>query len=166
VTTQFVVGAADEPDIEILKTANFLYKKVGISRSYFSAFIPITDTPLSSKKPTPWLREFRLYQADFLLRNYNFKPEELTTCNLDLRLDPKLNWAMNNPQNFPVEINKAEEFQLLRIPGIGPETAKRIISHRIKNRFHNLQELRSIGVIIKRAVNFITINGKSYRQFI
>jgi predicted DNA-binding helix-hairpin-helix protein len=163
ITTQFVVGASGEKDIEIIKTSDILYKKFNLSRIYFSAFQPQIGTPLQDYPATPLVREHRLYQVDFLLRKYGFKFEEIVfnrEGNLPQDLDPKMAWAFNNPDKFPVEVNRADKFGLLRIPGIGLISAERIIKARIKEKIHNLQELKNFGVVTKRAKNFITINGK------
>ncbi|MEW6095043.1 MAG: putative DNA modification/repair radical SAM protein [bacterium] len=160
-TTQFVVGASDESDYELLKTTDWLYKNLNLARTYFSAFQPIENTPLESHPPTPLMREHRLYQADFLLRRYGFKFDELKFDeggNLPLNLDPKMVFALTNMDKFPIEINKASKEELLRVPGIGPISAARIIKS--KNKFHTLDELKKVGVVIKRAAKFILIDGK------
>lgn len=164
-TTQFVVGAAKESDSEILHTVTGLYKNYQVKRSYYSAFQPLPDTPLEYLAPVPAKRENRLYQADFLLRQYRFDISEFcfnSDGNLDLDLDPKLMLAVKNPQFFPVEINKATRYQLLRVPGIGPKSVQRILTLRKQFRFSNLDELKNTGVVIKRAVPFVTINGKKF----
>lgn len=164
-TTQFVVGAAKEPDSEILNTVTGLYKDYKVKRSYFSAFQPLADTPLEYLAPVPVKRENRLYQADFLLRQYRFDIQEFffnSEGNLDLDLDPKLMLAVKNPQLFPVEINKATRYQLLRVPGIGPKSVHRIIALRKNFRFSTLDELKNTGVVTKRAAPFVTINGKRF----
>ena len=162
-TTQFVVGAAQESDQEILGTVTKLYNQYRVKRSYFSAFQPVSGTPLQHLDPTPLKRENRLYQADFLLRQYSFKSEELIyddTGNLDLSLDPKLMYAIKNPQLFPLEMNKASYRQLLLVPGIGPKSAMRIQSVRRSHRLSSLEELKNMGVVVKRAAPFVTIAGK------
>lgn len=164
-TTQFVVGAAQEPDSEILGTVAGLYRNYKVKRSYFSAFQPLLGTPLEHLAPAPVKRENRLYQADFLLRQYRFKVEELffdTEGNLDLNLDPKLMFAVKNAQLFPVEINNATRFQLLRVPGIGPKSVQKILTLRQRFRFSSLVELKNTGVVTKRAAPFVTINGKRF----
>ncbi|MBC7225507.1 MAG: radical SAM protein, partial [Anaerolineae bacterium] len=120
VTSQFVVGAADETDWELLCTAHTLYRGLGLARIYYSPFRPIPDTPLEGHAPTPLLREHRLYQADSLLRLYGFGAEDLVFDaggNLPLDRDPKLAWALAHPQHFPVEVNRAGRHLLLRVPG-------------------------------------------------
>lgn len=162
-TTQFVVGAAGESDQEILKTTGWLYREKGLRRAYFSAFVPIPRTPLEDQRPTSPIREARLYQSDFLFRFYNFDFSELVfdeKNNLVPDLDPKLAWARANPHLFPVEINMAPYEALLRVPGIGPTSAGRIIQARQKHRFTDEEELKRAGLVLSRAKSFITINGK------
>ncbi len=166
-TTQFVVGAAEETDYEILKTTNWLYSNYDLWRVYFSAFQPISGTPLEEHPPTKLLREHRLYQADFLIRFYGFSLNEFvfdSEGNLPLEQDPKMSWALNSPDKFPIEINKATYEELLRIPGIGPKTAKKIIHERRRYKLHSIEDLKNVGVIVKRALPFLLINGKSYIQ--
>ncbi|MDI6703505.1 MAG: putative DNA modification/repair radical SAM protein [bacterium] len=163
-TTQFVVGASCESDYEILNTTEWLYKENLLFRTYFSAFQPIINTPLENHPPTPLLREHRLYQVDFLLRRYGFQLNEIVfdkDQNLPLDLDPKMAWALNHPERFPIEINSAEQEVLLKIPGIGKKTVDRIIKGRVKNRIRSYNELKRFGVILRRASPFILLNGKS-----
>lgn len=162
-TTQFVVGAAGESDQEILGQSDRLYREMDLARVYFSAFQPVSKTPLEDLSPTPPLREHRLYQADFLLRRYGFHFRELVfdlQGNLPAAADPKMIWALNHPEHFPVEVNKAEESQLLRVPGIGPRSARKIISKRTKDTLHNLEALKGAGVWVKRAAPFLIVNGR------
>ncbi|MCP2604576.1 helix-hairpin-helix domain-containing protein [Candidatus Aminicenantes bacterium AH-873-B07] len=164
-TTQFVIGASDETDYEILNTTYWLYREYNLWRVYFSAFQPIIGTPLEEHPPTNLLREHRLYQADFLIRYYGFSLKQFIfdkNGNLPLWLDPKMNWALNSPDKFPIEINNANYEELIQVPGIGPKTAKKIIIERKKFKFHSIEDLKNIGVIVKRALPFILINGKSY----
>lgn len=161
-TTQFVVGAADETDYEILRCTSWLYKGLGLWRAYFSAFQPVPDTPLEDHQPTPLIRERRLYQADWLLRQYGFGLSEIVfggDGNLPNSFDPKMAWALNHPERFPVEVNTAPYSELLRVPGIGPLSAKRIITSRKRFRFHTLTELKGTR-ILKRAIPFILIDGR------
>ena len=161
-TTQFVVGAADETDREILEQTDQLYRGMDLARVYFSAFQPIAGTPLENRPPAPPLREHRLYQADFLLRKYGFRFSELIFDqggNLHEAIDPKTVWARSHPEFFPLEINRAGREELLRVPGIGPASARKIISSRMSNRFHNLEELRGAGVWIGRAAPYVLVNG-------
>ena len=162
-TTQFVVGAADETDREIMRTTHRLYRELGLARVYFSAFQPIVDTPLEDRPPTPLIREHRLYQADFLLRRYGFEFDDLVfdeDGNLPKSFDPKMMWALTHPELFPVEVNLASREELLRVPGIGPRSAARIIKLRRQGRFRSLQDLSKIGVVAKRAAPFILLDGR------
>jgi putative DNA modification/repair radical SAM protein len=162
-TTQFVVGATDETDQEILQQTDQLYCGMDLARVYFSAFQPIPGTPLEDHSPAPSLREHRLYQADFLLRRYGFRFAELIfdrAGNLPESVDPKTIWARGHPEFFPLEINRASRAQLLRVPGIGPASARKIVSERAANRFHRLEELRGMGVWTRRAAPFLLINGR------
>jgi putative DNA modification/repair radical SAM protein len=162
-TTQFVVGAADELDQEILEQTDRLYREMDLARVYFSAFQPVSGTPLEGRKPTDTLREHRLYQADFLLRRYGFHVQELVFDaggNLPTAADPKMIWALSHPEQFPLEVNQAEEQQLLRVPGIGPRSARKILNLRAGGRFHNLEELRGAGAWVKRAAPFLLVDGR------
>jgi len=162
-TTQFVVGAAGEPDKEILQTTERLYRELKLARVYFSAFQPLPNTPLEDRPATPLLREHRLYQTDFLFRRYGFTLEELVfdeEGNLPLEADPKMVWALHHPHFFPVEVNRATKEELLRVPGIGPRSARRIIKGRRLGRLRTLEDLQRLGAVAKRAAPFITLNGK------
>lgn len=164
-TTQFVVGAAGESDREILQLTGKLYEDLELSRVYYSAFQPVTGTPLEGRSATPPMREHRLYQVDFLLRKYGFAFEEITfqrDGNLSLSLDPKMVWALSHPERFPLEINKASREELLRVPGIGPKSASRIVKARLKGKLYSLQELKGMRVLVKRAAPFILINGITF----
>ncbi|MGB9788994.1 putative DNA modification/repair radical SAM protein [Dictyoglomus turgidum] len=164
ITTQFVVGATREKDIEILSLTFKLYQEYNLSRAYFSAFQPIPQTPLEELHPTPTWREVRLYEADFLIRKYNFSIDELIfdeNGNLPLREDPKIIWAKANPQFFPIEINTATYEQLLRIPGIGPISAKKIIKVRKEQKIKDIKDLKKLGIQVERCKNYILINGRS-----
>lgn len=165
VTTQLVVGAADDRDREILSLSHKLYKDYDLRRVYYSAFTPVEDTPLENLRPCPPLREFRLYQADFLLRKYDFTASELIfneKGNLYLDRDPKLVWALNNMDRFPVEINKASFEELIRVPGIGRISASRITEVRKNTKLKELEQLKKLGAITKRARRFITLDGRFY----
>jgi len=163
-STQFIVGASPESDFRILTMSQKLYKGYNLKRVYYSAYIPVNshpDLPALLSAP-PLLREHRLYQADWLMRFYRFNAGELVSADfpdLDLTLDPKCSWAINNFAYFPVEINRADYNTLLRVPGIGVLSAKRIISAR---KFKNLtyEDAVKIGVVLKRAVYFLLFNGK------
>ena len=165
VTTQLVVGATNDGDREILSLSHSLYKDDNLRRVYYSAFAPVENTPLENLRPCPPLREFRLYQADFLLRKYNFTPQELIfdgRGNLYMDRDPKLVWALNNMDRFPVEINKASFEELIRVPGIGRISARRILDIRKNTKLKELEQLRKLGAVTKRAQRFIILNGKFY----
>ncbi len=161
-TTQFVVGAASEPDTEILSATQTLYDKLSLSRIFFSAFQPAHNTPLENQKATPLLREHRLYQTDFLFRRYGFKMQEIgfnSDGNLPLNKDPKMIWAEAHPERFPVEVNTAPKEELLRVPGFGPVAVKRILDIRRENRIRYLSQLRQMGAVLKAAQGFILLNG-------
>jgi predicted DNA-binding helix-hairpin-helix protein len=162
--TQFVAGGADESDTELLSTTSWLMTNVRLQRAYFSAFNPIRDTPLENKPATDQLREHRLYQASFLLRDYDFAMEELPFTkdgNLPLQQDPKVLWANEHLRENPIEINKADRNQLLRIPGIGPRGAESIIFARKMKHLDDLTKLRKLGITAsERAAPFMLLNGK------
>ena len=162
-TTQFVVGAADESDREILMTTARLYRGMGLARAYFSAFQPVVDTPLEGHPPTPPLREHRLYQSDWLLRQYDFTFEDLIfdeAGNLPREADPKMIWAQVHPERFPIEINRANREELLRVPGLGPRSVARILRLRRQGTFRTLTDLKTIGAVASRAAPFILLDGK------
>ncbi|HNT76819.1 MAG TPA: radical SAM protein [Anaerolineae bacterium] len=162
-TTQFVVGAVGEPDVELLTTAAYLYRELRLARTYFSSFSPVPDTPLSDHAPSDPVREHRLYQASFLLRDYGFDVEELPFVqdgNLPRDADPKLAWARLHLTYAPVEVNTADRTTLLRIPGIGPKNADRIVSARRLGTLADLRDLRHLGIATQRAMPFILLNGK------
>jgi putative DNA modification/repair radical SAM protein len=162
-TTQFVVGAADETDSEILSMSERLYDGMKLKRAYYSAFQPVEEVR-EGRPPTPPLREHRLYQADYLIRRYGFNFDELTfdtRGNLPLETDPKRVWAARHPERFPIEINRAEREELLRVPGIGPRSARRILTRRVKHRFNTVDGLRGTGAVVKWAAPYILINGRT-----
>jgi len=163
-TTQFVVGAADEADREILCTTQALYCQVDLRRAYFSAFTPVPGTPLEEHPPTPPRRERRLYQADFLLRQYGFSADELvyrSDGNLPHGGDPKLLWARHHPERFPIEVNTASRNDLLRIPGIGPQSAERILAmRRYRHRLTSMGDLKAAGAVASRAAPFVLLDGR------
>ena len=162
-TTQFVVGASEETDCEIVRAASACYGRFRLSRVYYSGFQPVPDTPLDGLPPTPFMREHRLYQTDFLLRKYGFAEEEIPfgpDGNLSLEQDPKTAWALAHPERFPIEVNRAPQGELLRIPGIGPVSAKRILSVRRTGAIRELTDLRKLGAIARRAAPFILLGGK------
>lgn len=162
-TTQFVVGAADESDVELLTTTEFLHRRAGLRRAYFKAFTPVPGTPLEEHPATPPEREHRLYQASFLLRDYGFAAEELpfdSHGNLPLGTDPKLAWARGNLEARPVEINTACRQELLRVPGIGPKSVDRIVAARRRGRLRRLSDLHKLGVAVKRTSPFVLLDGR------
>ena len=162
-STQMIIGATPENDLHILNLTEGLYKKYALKRVFFSAYLPVVadeHLPALSTRP-PLLREHRLYQADWLLRYYHFSAGELLNeeePNFDPYLDPKCNWALRHPEFFPVEVNRASRAELLRVPGIGPKSAARIVQAR-RLQTLGLPELKRIGVVLKRAQYFITCNG-------
>jgi len=161
--TQFVAGGADESDLELLTTTDWLMKNLRLKRAYFSAFSPIRDTPLENKPAVNPLREHRLYQASFLLRDYGFDLEDMPFTedgNLPLSTDPKLAWAHVNLAGNPVEINRAEKIQLLRVPGIGLKGAEAILSARRTGRLRDASALRKLGIIVARAAPFLVFDGR------
>jgi putative DNA modification/repair radical SAM protein len=164
-TTQLIVGATPDSDLKILRLTEGLYKGYSLKRVYYSAFVPVSSSPkLPAIKSPPLVRENRLYQADWLLRFYGFEAKELLDENkpdFDLALDPKCDWALRNIHLFPIEINKAEYNMLLRVPGIGVKSAIRIVQAR---RFSSLdfEDLKKLGIVLKRAQYFITCKGKHY----
>lgn len=161
-TTQFVVGAAGEADLELLLTSHFLYRELGLARTYFSGFGPVPDTPLEGHAAIAPRREHRLYQASFLLRDYTFDVEDLPfdqQGNLPLDVDPKLAWARANLVDRPIEINTADRNLLLRIPGIGPKSADQILSARRKGTLRDLTDLHKLGIATRRAAPFLLLDG-------
>jgi predicted DNA-binding helix-hairpin-helix protein len=165
--TQFVVGAVGESDVEILQTTSYLTKELGLQRAYFSAFHPVIDTPLENNPPeNPW-REHRLYQASFLLRDYGFEFEDLPFAQdgrLPLDIDPKVGWARTNLNETPVEINRADRRELLKVPGIGPKGAEAIIAARRTHQLREIKQLTQLGIHAARAVPFILLDGKRPAQ--
>lgn len=161
--TQFVAGGSDETDLELLTTTDWLTKNVRLTRAYYSAFHPIRDTPMENKAAVDPLREHRLYQASFLLRDYGFDLEEMPFVqdgNLPLAADPKLAWAQQNLTGKPLEINIAERRELLRIPGIGPKGADAILQARRKGKLRDLTTLKKLGVVTTRVAPFIVLDGR------
>lgn len=158
-STQVIIGATDESDKQILQLTAKLYKRPSMKRVYYSGFIPVNsyDKRLPVVKEVPRVRENRLYQADWLLRFYAFDVDEIVNDkypNLDLAVDPKLSWAIRNPQFFPVDINRDSYQKILRVPGIGVKSAKLIVMARIHRKL-TLDALKRIGVVLKRAQFFI-----------
>ena len=163
VCTQFVVGGADETDRELLSTSVSLHKEYGLRRIYYSALTPHQGTPFANHAPVPSRRALRLYQADYLIRDYGFTDDEMAFdekgC-LPLEKDPKLIWAEHFLRDQPIEINKASREELLRVPGIGPKNARAILHIRKIKVISNMSVLRKIGVQTRRVRNFILLNGK------
>ena len=164
-TTQLIVGATPESDLKILKLSESLYNKLNLKRVYYSAYVSVNkDKNLPTLEAPPLLRENRLYQADWLLRFYGFKADELlddTHPNFNHILDPKCDWAIRNIDKFPIEINTADYFTLLRIPGIGIISAKKIIKAR-REFLLDFASLKKLGVVLKRAKYFITCKRKIF----
>jgi predicted DNA-binding helix-hairpin-helix protein len=160
--TQFVAGGAGESDLELLSVTQYLYHKLGLKRTYYSRFNPIPDTPLENQAPISSIREKRLYQASFLLRDYGFDLEELPFeigGDLPVDIDPKLAWARMNLVEQPIEINNADRHTLLRIPGIGPKGANTILHARRLTKIRDLASLRKLGVLTEKASPFLLVNG-------
>lgn len=163
-STQMMIGATSETDYQIIRTTQNLYRSFDLKRVFYSGYIPINEdeTLPALGTPVPMLREHRLYQADWLLRYYGFHAEELLTKDnpfFDMRIDPKCQWALKHLEMFPVEINRASYDQLLRIPGIGPTSVKKIMSARRYGRI-TFEMLKKMGAVLKRAQYFITCNGQ------
>lgn len=164
-STQMIIGATPETDYEIVHMAEALYQRFDLKRVFYSAFVNTTGDdmlPDTSVSGPPLLREHRLYQADFLLRFYQFKAEEIITAeqpNLNVQVDPKCNWALNHLEQFPVEVEQADYHTLLRVPGIGVKSARRILTARRMGSL-DYASLKKFGVVLKRAMYFITCHGK------
>lgn len=164
-STQLIVGATKETDLNILTLSENLYNKFALKRVYYSAYVPVNSGKnLPDIKNPPTLREHRLYQGDWLLRVYGFNSNELlneANPNFDINFDPKTTYALNNIHLFPVEINKAPYEMLIRVPGIGIRGAKKIVSARRVNSLDFL-DLKKLGIVLKRAQYFITCRGKYF----
>ena len=164
-STQMIIGATPESDYEILNVAEALYKQFDLKRVFYSAFIHVNDDsslPARTDAGPPLLREHRLYQADWLLRYYHFEAKELLSennRNFNVLIDPKANWALEHLEFFPVEINVADYRTLLRVPGIGYKSAERIVKARRMGQL-DFSDLKKLGVVLKRALYFITCNGR------
>jgi len=163
-STQMIVGATPESDYQMMAVAEALYQNYGLKRVFYSAFVRVNDDSLLPDLPggPPLLREHRLYQADWLLRYYGFQASELLSKdrpNFNIFLDPKCDWALRNLGEFPVEINRAPYGTLLRVPGIGTKSAMRIVSAR-RQAILRFEDLKKMGVVLKRALYFITCSGK------
>ena len=163
-TTQMIIGASGESDYTILNRSENLYKNFDLKRVYYSGYVPVNKSGIlvSADQTVPMIREHRLYQADWLLRFYDFRADEILNEKnpfIDPHLDPKTNWAIQNWNFFPIEINKASYKELLRVPGIGVTSAKRIVMTR-KYSTIRYEHLKKLGIVIKRAKYFITVNGE------
>jgi len=167
-STQLIIGATNDTDHTILKLSSALYTRRDLKRVYYSGYIPVNsyDNRLPALSAPPLVREHRLYQADWLMRFYGFRNNEIVNDenpNLDLELDPKVTWALRNPHLFPVDVNTADPMMLLRIPGVGTKSVQLIIMARKHNRL-NSSHLRKMGVVMKRAQYFITCNELAVRN--
>jgi predicted DNA-binding helix-hairpin-helix protein len=162
-TTQFVVGAVDESDVELLNVTHYLMREASLKRAYFSAFSPVRDTPLENHPAeNPW-RQHRLYQASYLFRDYGFDLEEMpfdAEGRLPLDTDPKRAWAEVHLCETPVEVNRAEREELLRVPGIGPKGAEAILAARRRATLRSVNDLRQIGVRTKDIEPFVLLDGR------
>jgi predicted DNA-binding helix-hairpin-helix protein len=166
-TTQFVAGGADECDSELLRTTVYLYRAIRLKRVYYMAFKPVPSTPLSDHPITPELRQLRLYQASFLLRDYGYDMEEMPFTqdgNLPLEKDPKSLWASRELSDRPVELNRADREMLLRIPGIGIRGADAILRLRRHRSIKDLSQLRNTGIRIERAAGYVLLDGRKPPQ--
>ena len=164
-STQMIIGATPETDYQIMQVTEVLYQKFELKRVYFSAFVHVNEDatlPARTDEGPPLLREHRLYQADWLLRYYHFQADELLSeesPNFNVLFDPKCNWALKHLEYFPVEINRADYKMLLRVPGIGYKSAARIVKARRLGSL-DFQDIKKMGVVLKRALYFITCGGK------
>ena len=164
-STQVIIGATPESDYQIVKVAESLYQKFELKRVFYSAFVHVNEDkalPARTDEGPPLLREHRLYQADWLMRYYHFQADELLSeenPNFNVLFDPKCNWALKHLEQFPVEINRADYKMLLRVPGLGYKSASRIVKARRLGTL-DFPDLKKIGVVLKRAMYFITCNGK------
>ena len=163
-STQMIIGATPENDYQIVSIAENLYQKFDLKRVFYSAFVNVTHNSNLPALPggPPLLREHRLYQADWLLRYYKFKADELLSPerpDFNIFLDPKCDWAIRHLEYFPVEINRADYDMLLRVPGIGYKSASRIVKAR-RHSTLDFANLKKIGVVLKRALYFITCSGR------
>ena len=165
-TTQMIIGASPETDRQIIKISDSLYQNFSMKRIYFSAYIPMNESPKlpSLLSAPPLVREHRLYQADWLMRFYSFQADEILDESdpfLDLEVDPKMAWALRHLDQFPIEINRASLEELLRIPGVGTISARRIVRQR-RMAAVQFDDLKKLGVVVKRAKYFLTCKGRYY----
>ena len=167
-STQMVIGATPETDLQILFIAEQFYKKMKLRRVYYSGYVPVSsDNRLPAPgTPVPMIRENRLYQADWLIRFYGFRVNEIVSLEeplLDIEIDPKLNWALNNMHLFPIDINKADERMIMRVPGIGVQSARKICEARRFNKL-NWEHLKKIGISINKASYFIICSSREFQR--
>jgi len=165
-TTQFIVGAAGESDTEIVKYMFGLYERLRMHRVYFSAYQKQlgaesvdAETKPNEKPADIFVREHRLYQVDFLLRKYGFKESDIVfenNDNLSLTTDPKEAWAMGHPQAFPIDVNRALKWDLLKVPGLGPITVKRIIERRRQRSLRSIEDIGKVGALLRKAAEYVT----------
>ena len=162
--TQFVVGAVGDTDLELVSLSEKLYKQAGLRRVYYSSFYPVSDTPFENLPPASLKRQHRLYQASFLLRDYNWDTEDIgfgADQNLRLDVDPKQAWADLHLREEPVELNRADRRKLLRVPGIGPKSADRILRARRQGSLTELRDLGALGVPSpQKAAPYVLLNGR------
>jgi predicted DNA-binding helix-hairpin-helix protein len=162
-TMQFVVGATPDTDRTLVETVGRLKARGAVHHTHFAAFRPIQNTPMEAVPAAPLLREHRLYQADHLLHEYGFTADEVVfepSGNLPLNVDPKAAWAIAHPERFPVEVQRADQETLLRVPGIGPLAARRLVGERGRTTIRGLADLRRLGVVTTRAAGFLTLRGR------
>lgn len=168
VVTQFVVGAVGDTDVELLSLTEKLHRQMGLARAYYSAFSPVTQTPFENLPPTAPLREFRLYQSSFLLRDYGWEVEDLpfeTGGNLRTDIDPKHAWADLNLRDAPIDLMQAERSQLMRLPGIGPQGADRIIDARRSAHLRDFGQLRRLGIRTpEQLAPYVLLDGRRPAQ--
>ena len=170
-STQMIVGATNENDLQIIKVADYFYKNYGLKRVYYSGYIPVLEDKRLPSLTTevPMLRENRLYQSDWLMRFYGFKANEIVNENhpfLDLEIDPKLSWALRNLDQFPVNLQTADYQMILRIPGIGVKTAKKIVSSR-RFQILNIDHVKKMGAAVNRAKYFIDFKaGNDFLKYL
>jgi len=165
--TQFVVGGVGESDLELLSVSERLLKQLQLQRVYYSAFSPIKDTPMAALPAENPLRQHRLYQSSFLFRDYGYELEEMpfdAGGNLPLNVDPKVAWARENLVERPLEINGVERELLLRVPGIGPKSADKIVAARRLGKIRGLQDLRKLGVVTTRLAPYVLFDGCQIAQ--
>jgi predicted DNA-binding helix-hairpin-helix protein len=165
--TQFVVGGSDDPganDRALVMVANYLYKELDFRRIYYSSFNPIMGTPLENRAPENPRRSVRLYQADFLMSKYGFRPDDFVyddAGRLDLEVDPKETWAKSHPETFPIEVTTADVSLLMRVPGIGPTLAKRIVKTRSVGQLKTVDDYLGLGQVARKSLNYILVNGRA-----